>query len=160
MFCSFCLSYFSKSQQQINNWNWDDGIRMPILHNLWNREPQITWTFQLLDWENQTASWSLGASWMWPNISLGAQSPVEGSWAGIICFSLDNMRQTIIPPPPSCSFEGHNPSRGRQALPSGLACLTVHDWQPDTSLRLDIIHLSVTRKGHQKAVTRKILITN
>lgn len=39
---------------------------------------------------------------------------------GIICSGLNNTRQTIILPPPSRSFGGHNPSRGRQALAVGM----------------------------------------
>lgn len=142
----------SKSKLQLNNSNWHESIGMSIQQDLWNQQPQITQTFQLLDWEKKSTSWSVGASWMRPNTTLGAKSPAEGNWAGTICFGPADTRQTIIlphPPPAALRVIIHHEADGHCPLAwHAVGWLAVHNWRPEICLGLNTIHLSVTHKGH------------
>lgn len=138
------------------------SIGRPLSHNDWNWEPGIIQSFQLLVRENKSASWSLVAIRMWPNITLGAQSPAEGKWAGIIRFNPGNMRPAISlsvsltlthtrkhslthSHRPAYRVIIHHEADRHCPLPwHGMAWPTVHKWQPETCLGLNTIHLSAT----------------
>lgn len=142
----FTLS--TSSTWQSHNSKWDKIIGIALLLNLWNWEPPNYTNISAASLRKQMCFWCQS---MWPSITLGAQSPAQGSWVGIICSDVATWgkQSPFLPPPAALRVIIHHEADRHCPLEwHALAWLTFHNWWPETCLGLSTINFSVTHKWY------------